>query len=311
MSPVGRDDIARIYEVVRPRIRLTPVLHTSGADFGLVDFPLTLKLEYLQYAGSFKTRGAFAHLLTRDIPDAGVVAASGGNHGVAVAYAASKMGVAASIFVPHVSSPAKIARIEAYGANLRIVGERYSDALLASEEWAKTSGAMAIHAFDQIETLLGQGTLALELSAQAPEIDTVLVSVGGGGLIAGLAAWYAGSVRVIGVEPEKAPTLTRALAAGGPVDAPAGGIAADSLAPARIGELVYPIAKAYVEDVFVVPDEEIVRSQKLLWDFARIVTEPGGAAAFAALLSGAYRPKPTEHVAVILSGGNTTALPDP
>jgi threonine dehydratase len=309
MQPIGRDQIARMYEVVKPHIRKTPVLNVSGADFGLLAFPLTLKLESLQHAGSFKTRGAFAHLLTRDVPPVGVVAASGGNHGVAVAYAASRLGVPATIFVPNVASPAKIARIQAYGSDLKIVGERYADALRSSENWAKTTGAMPIHAFDEIETVLGQGTLALELSAQAPGIDTLFFSVGGGGLIAGGAAWYAGSVRVMGVEPEKAPTLTHALAAGAPVDAPAGGIAADSLAPARIGELVYPIARAFVEKVFVVTDEEIQRSQKALWDAARILTEPGGAAAFAALLSGAYRPAPTEHVGVILSGGNTTEMP--
>ena len=210
--------------------------------------------------------------------------------------------------MPNVASPAKIERIQACGASLRIVGERYSDALRSSEDWAPATGAMPIHAFDQVETLLGQGTLALELSAQAPGIETLFFSVGGGGLIAGAAAWYAACM-VMGVEPDKAPTLTRALSAGAPVDAPAGGIAADSLAPARIGELVYPIARTFVERVFVVTDEEIQRSQRALWDFARIVTEPGGAAAFAALLSGAYRPAPTEHVGVILSGGNTTELP--
>ena len=186
MQPIGRDQIARMYEVVKPHIRKTPVLNVSGADFGLLAFPLTLKLESLQHAGSFKTRGAFAHLLTRDVPPVGVVAASGGNHGVAVAYAASRLGVPATIFVPNVASPAKIARIQAYGADLKIVGERYADALRSSENWAKTTGAMPIHAFDEIETVLGQGTLALELSAQAPGIDTLFFSVGGGGLIAGV-----------------------------------------------------------------------------------------------------------------------------
>ena len=194
MQQICREAIARMYHVIKSHVRKTPVLNVSGADVGLTDFPLTFKLESLQHAGSFKTRGAFAHLLTRDIPAVGVVAASGGNHGAAVAYAASKLGVPATIFVPNVASPAKVERIQAYGASLRIVGERYSDALRSSEDWATATGAMPIHAFDQVETLLGQGTLALELSAQAPGIETLFFSVGGGGLIAGAAAWYAGSV---------------------------------------------------------------------------------------------------------------------
>ena len=217
-----------------------------GREYGLADCRLIFKLEYLQCAGSFKARGAFVHLLTRDVPPAGVVAASGGNHGAAVAYAASRLNVPATIFVPTISSPAKIERIRATGATLEIVGDRYDDALRASEKWREKTGAMAIHAFDDPETLMGQGTLALELQEQAPVADTVLVSVGGGGLIGGVAAWYRGSIRLVGVEPEAAPTLTYALAAGQPVDAPAGGIAADSLAPRRVGTLMYTLAAQYV-----------------------------------------------------------------
>ncbi|HSE06065.1 MAG TPA: pyridoxal-phosphate dependent enzyme, partial [Methylomirabilota bacterium] len=230
---IDRDTIARTYERIAPYIRTTPVVETDGADFGLARFPLTLKLELLQHAGSFKTRGAFANLLTRAIPSVGVVAASGGNHGAAVAYAAMRLGVAARIFVPTVSSPAKIARIRSYRAELVVTGDRYADALAASQAWIAASGALPVHAFDQAETLLGQGTLALELGRQAPDLDALLVSVGGGGLIGGIAAWCGGRPRVIGVEPEAAPTLTRALEAGKPVDAPAGGLAADSLAPRR------------------------------------------------------------------------------
>ena len=305
---ISRADIESAYRIIAPHLRLTSIFQTNGQEFGVSGFPLTLKLEQLQFAGSFKTRGAFANLLVRQVPASGVVAASGGNHGAAVAYAAMRIGCPARIFVPTVSSPAKIDRIRAYGATLCVTGDRYADALAASEAWSASSGALPVHAFDQRETLLGQGTLALELSMQAPEIDTVLVAVGGGGLIAGMAAWYRGSVRLVGVEPFAAPTLTEALRAGGPVDAPAGGIAADSLAPKRVGELVFPIVQQYVDEVVRVDDLDIVRAQERLWDAARLVVEPGGAAAFAALLSGAYRPHADERVAVIISGGNTNAV---
>lgn len=304
----SRERIAVTDRLIRPHIRRTPVMTVAGADFGLEVDCLTLKLELFQHSGSFKARGAFANLLSRAVPDAGVVAASGGNHGAAVAYAAMTLDVPAKIFVPGVSSPAKLARIRSYGADLAVVGERYADALAASEEWAARSGALAVHAFDQDETLLGQGTLARELEQQAGDIDTLLVAVGGGGLITGIAAWYGGAVRVIGVEPEAAPTLTRALAAGRPVDAEAGGIAADSLAPRRIGERVFPIARRHVERVVLVSDEAIRQAQEALWQVLRIVAEPGGAAALAALLSGGYRPRPDEHVGVVVSGGNTTAV---
>ena len=208
---VDRSVIERVHAAIAPYIRVTPIVQTSGADFGLPPFALTLKLEQLQHAGSFKTRGAFANLLLRHPPAAGVVAASGGNHGAAVAYAAMRLDTPARIFVPTVSSPAKIARIRSYGAELTVTGERYAEALAASVEWAETSGALQVHAFDQMETIAGQGTLGLELSKQAPELDTVLVAVGGGGLVGGLAAWYASATRIIAVEPEGAPTLATAL----------------------------------------------------------------------------------------------------
>jgi threonine dehydratase len=237
-----------------------------------------------------------------------VVAASGGNHGAAVAYAAQRLGVRAKIFVPGVASRAKIARIRDCGADLEIVGSRYADALAASEEWSKATGALPVHAFDQLETILGQGTLAAELSSQAPDLDTVLVAVGGGSLIGGVAGWYGGSVRIVGVEPELAPTLTNALRAGQPVDAPAGGIAADALAPRRVGELMFPVAQRFVSSVLLVSDAAIVSAQLSLWDRMRIVAEPAGAAAFAALLSGSYIPAPGERVAVVISGGNSDAV---
>jgi threonine dehydratase len=278
------------------------------SELDLPTGPLTLKLELLQHSGSFKARGAFTNLLTREIPKAGVVAASGGNHGAAVAYAAMRLKKPASIFVPSVSSPAKIARIRDYGADLHVGGNLYAEALAASEAWVQQTGALPVHAFDQSETIMGQGTLAIELEQQAPDIDTVLVSVGGGGLVAGVAAWYAGRVKVIGVEPTTAPTLTKALEAGHPVDAEAGGLAADSLAPRRIGERVFPIAQKFAPRTVLVSDEAIAEAQKTLWRALRIVAEPGGACAFSAITSGAYRPAAGERVAVVISGGNTTAV---
>ena len=308
LAVIDRERIAATERLIRPHIRRTPVIAADGGDFGLPPLRLSFKLELLQHAGSFKTRGAFANLLTRDIPEAGVAAASGGNHGAAVAYAAMKLGVPARIFVPTISSRAKIERIRAYRAELVVGGDRYADALAACEVWSAQSGALSIHAFDQPETLLGQGTIAMELAEQIPELDTLLVAIGGGGLIGGIAAWYGRTVSVVGVEPEAAPTLTRALEAGQPVDAPAGGIAADSLAPRRVGDLVFPIAQLFVERVILVADDAIQQSQRALWETLRIVVEPGGAAAFAALLSGRYQPRPGEHVGVLLSGGNTVAV---
>jgi threonine dehydratase len=306
--PLDRSQIIAVEKIIRPHVRRTPTLEASGADFRLDSISLIFKLEFLQHAGSFKTRGAFANLLTREVPEAGVVAASGGNHGVAVAYAAGKLGVPAKIFVPRVASSEKVERIRHCGADLVVVGERYADALAASEAWTAQSGAMPIHAYDQPETLLGQGTVGLELQQQCPQLDTLLVAVGGGGLIGGIAAWYAGKIKLIGVEAEAAPTLANALHAGRPVDSPAGGIAADSLAPKRVGELMFPIAQKYVEQVILVTDDEITRAQQALWSVLRAVTEPGGAAAFAALLARRYQPAPGERVGVLLCGGNTTAV---
>lgn len=253
-------------------------------------------------------RGAYANMQLRDIPPIGVVAASGGNHGAAVAYAAMRLGVPAKVFVPHVSSPAKVERIRAYGADLVVGGDGYAEALAASEAWAATTGAAPIHAFDQAETLLGQGSLGVELSEQIHDLDTVLVAVGGGGLIGGVARWFSGSVRVVGVEPDGAPTLTEALAAGRPVDAATGSIAADSLAPRRVGELMFPIAQSFVDRVVLVDDEAIRQAQAALWDVLRVVAESGAAVPLAALLKRVYVPQPGEHVAIVVSGGNTTAV---
>jgi threonine dehydratase len=293
---------------IAPHVRRTPVIAVDGGDFGLAGVRLVFKLEFLQHAGSFKSRGAFNSLLSREIPAAGVVAASGGNHGCAVAFAAMKTGVPATIFIPEVCSPAKIEQIRSYGARLEIGGALYNDALIASEKFAGASGAAPIHAYDQPPTLEGQGTVALEFEEQAPALDAVLVAVGGGGLIGGMAAWYAGRIPLIGVEPEKAPTLTRALAAGEPVDSPAGGVAADSLAPKRVGTLMFPIAQRYIERTVLVTDDAIREAQRALWKTLRIVAEPGGAAALSALISGAWKPKAGSTVGVLLCGANTTAV---
>ena len=308
---ITRDEIRGTYDTIRPFIRRTPVVQVdlSELDPASPGLPaVTLKLEQLQCAGSFKVRGAFANLLLRDVPPAGVVAASGGNHGVAVAYAAHRRGVPAKIFVPTVSAPAKIERIRQLGAELVVTGERYADALAAAQAWVHSSGATSVHAFDQRETLLGQGTLALELAGQAGEADTVLVPVGGGGLIGGIAAYFAGTapkIRVIGVEPVGAPTLTRAARAEGrPADAPAEGVAADALAPRRVGELVFPITQAYVEDVLLVDDASILAAQRALWQAARIAAEPAASVGIAALLTGAYKPAPGEQVTVVITGAN-------
>lgn len=308
-TPIDRQGIEKVYAAIAPYVRVTPTLELQDTELlagGAAR--LVLKLEQLQHAGSFKARGAFANLLSRDLPAAGVVAASGGNHGAAVAYAAMRLGVVARIFVPSISSPAKIARIRAYGAKLDVLGESYDEVLQASVACAAETGAMNVHAFDQVETMLGAGTLGRELARQAPDLDTVLVPVGGGGLIGGVAAWFAGRVRVVGVEPEGAPTLTAALRAGRPVDAPVGSIAADSLAPLRIGELAFPIIQEHVARVVLVSDVAIRHAQETLWETARVVAEPGGAAAFAALQSGAYKPGPGERLGVVVSGGNTTAV---
>src|SRR5216683_2027801 len=290
-NAVSRQEISRCEKLIRPYIRRTPVIEIDGVDVGLEANKLCLKLELFQHSGSFKARGAFANLLARKVPAVGVVAASGGNHGAAVAYAAMKLKVPAKIFVPSVSSPAKIQRIREYGADLVIEGDRYADALAASEAWVQKTDAMPVHAFDQDETMLGQGTIGMELDEQVPDIDTLLVSVGGGGLIAGIAAWYASRIKVIGVEPLASPTLTKALEAGHPIDAEAGGLAADSLAPRRVGDRVFPIVKNYVHSVVLVADDAIMNAQKALWQVLRVVAEPGGAAAFSAILCGTYKPK--------------------
>lgn len=303
-----RDAVIAAEAVIRPHIRQTPILRTPATDFGLSGEPISFKLEFLQHSGTFKARGAFTNMLLREGAERGIVAASGGNHGAAVAYAAATLGFRARIYVPAISSPAKIARIRSYGAEIVVGGDHYTDALAASIEWAAREGSLQIHAYDQFETLAGQGTVALEWLEQEKELDTVLVAVGGGGLIGGMAAYIAGDKRIVAVEPEAAPTLHHALAAGEPVDVPVGGIAADSLGARRVGSLMFPLAQKFVGRSVLVSDEAIADAQRLLWEGLRVAAEPGGAAAFAALLSGAYVPEPDERVGVLLCGANTGAV---
>ncbi|MEZ5593342.1 MAG: threonine/serine dehydratase [Gammaproteobacteria bacterium] len=288
---------------IQASVRQTPVITLEPGAFD-VPGQLTLKLELLQHTGSFKARGAFNRLLSADVPAAGVVAASGGNHGAAVAYAAQQLGHPAAIFVPQIASAVKIQRLRDYGAQVTVTGAAYADAFAASLDYASNSGAMMVHAYDQAEVLIGQGTTGRELEQQAPELDTVLVAVGGGGFIGGIAAWYRGRIKLIGVEPDNAPTLSRALQAGQPVDVEVSGIAADSLGARRIGTLMFPLAQQYLTTV-TVSDEAIQSAQQALWQKLRLVTEPGGATALAALLSGRYVPAPGERVGVLVCGGNT------
>lgn len=286
-----------------PYIRETPVIRVDGKHFEH-SVPVALKLEYLQHAGSFKPRGAFNRILNAHVPSSGVIAASGGNHGLAVAYAARTLGHRAEIFVPTIAAPIKIERLRALGADVRIEGARYADALAASTARQRETGALVVHAYDQAEVLAGQGTVALELEKQIQTLDTLLVAVGGGGLIGGIAGYLQGRLKVVGVEPETSCALHAAMSAGKPVDVDVRGIAADSLGARRVGELMFPIAQEYVSSVVLVSDEDIRTAQRMLWTELRIIAEPGGAAATAALLCGRYRPARDERVAILVCGAN-------
>lgn len=305
---INRDTIAANYNRLRNHIRRTPVLVMNGRDFALDGFELHLKLESLQYTGSFKARGALTHFLLGSVPQAGVVAASGGNHGAAVAFAAHQFALPAAIFVPEIASAAKRARITDFGGDLHVVAGEYADALKAAEDYRAGSGAKNIHAYDQPETIVGQGSLTLEFQAQSPGLTTILIAIGGGGLIAGAAAWTQGGVRLIGVEPENCPTAKRALETGRPTDVSVSGIAADALGARRIGALAFPLIQTFVEDIVTVNDRDIAKAQQMLWQQARIVAEPAGATALAALLSGAHSPSEDERVGIVICGANTTAV---
>ncbi len=299
-----RAEIEAAGERIADHIRTTPTIHLEKGAWGLAG-RLVLKLELLQHTGSFKPRGAFNRVLSNPVPLAGLIAASGGNHGIAVAYVGQQLGQRAEIFVPEACSPVKIERLRGYSAQVTIVGATYADALEASQARAEQTGALVVHAYDQPEVVIGQGTLAREFEQQVPDLDTVLIAVGGGGLLAGAAAWFEGRVRLVGVEPASAPSMTQALKAGEPVDTAVSGIAVDSLGARRVGMLAYSLVKQHVERVVLVSDERSRQSQRTLWNDLRVLAEPGGATALAALLSGAYRPAPGERVGVVICGGNT------
>ncbi|MGZ8603800.1 MAG: threonine/serine dehydratase [Actinomycetota bacterium] len=301
---VTPEDIREAADRIAGRVRRTPVLELDAGAFGATG-RLSLKLELLQHTGSFKPRGAFSRMLAADVPEAGVIAASGGNFGLAVAYAARELGHHSEVFVPDSSPPIKARRIAEHGADVRVIPGFYDEALAASRERAAETGALVLHAFDQPEVVAGQGTLAAELSEQVPDADTVLVAVGGGGLIGGVAAWYQGRTRVVGVEPDRCPTMSEALRAGRPIEVDVEGYAADSLGARRCGEIAYAVASRYVEHVLLVTDDAIQDAQRRLWEEVRVVAEPGGAAALAALLSGRYRPDADERVVVLVCGANT------
>lgn len=302
--PVPRPMIEAAAQRIAGHARITPVIRLGHGVFG-ADADISLKLECLQHAGSFKTRGAFNNLLSLEIPEAGVSAASGGNHGAAVAYAAKQRGVKATIFVPEISPAAKIEAIRRFGAEVVIGGAQYDDAQAACDRFVAETGALKIHPFAAKETIAGQGTLGREWQEQEPDLDTVLVAVGGGGLISGIAAWFAGSsVKVVGVEPEGSRALQAALEAKGPVEVKVASVAADSLGARNVGPLVHEVCKDTVDHVVLVPDTAITQAQAVLWRDFRLAVEPGGAAALGALLCGAYKPAKGERLGVLVCGAN-------
>src|ERR1700722_19462425 len=304
-------DIRSAHTRIRPHIRRTPPLEAASPIAGAP--PLSLKLECLQASGSFKARGAFLNLLTRPTSAAGCATASGGNHGAAVAYAAQKLGIRARVFVPEIATPAKIAKIKAYGAEAMIGGAAYAEAQERCDAYVAESGALSIHPYDAVETIAGQGTVGLEWEEDLErlgldKLDTVLVAVGGGGLISGVAAWFKGRVKVVGVEPEGSRALFAALEADKPVDVTVNSLAADSLCAKRVGELNFDIAKSFVSGVVLVKDAAIAEAQRRLWADHSIIAEPGGAAAFAAIASGAYQPERDERVGVLVCGSNADLI---
>ncbi|GIT92586.1 threonine dehydratase [Jannaschia pagri] len=297
-----RQAISAAQARVAGHARVTPV-----AQLRLGGFDVDVKLEQMQHTGSFKARGAFNNLLTREVPSAGVVAASGGNHGAAVAHAAASLGYPAHIFVPEVAGPAKIAVIERAGATCHVVPGLYADAQEAALDHEARTGAMQVHPYDIPETVAGQGTCFAEWEDQGLDADTVVIAVGGGGLISGAYSWFADRRRVVAVEPETSRALNAALAAGAPVDVPVSGVAANALGAKRIGSICFGLAQGQTS--VTVTDDAIVAAQQMLWQEARLLVEPSGAAALAALTSGVYVPSEGERVAVLICGANPA--PDP
>lgn len=304
-SPVGPDDVRAAALLLGDRIRRTPVLELRLGDIPGLSVPVTVKLELLQHTGSFKARGAMHRLLGSVVPEVGVITASGGNHGAALAYAAQALGHRAEIFVPSSSPALKAERIRALGAEVVIGGERYDDAQAAANERAIETGALMVHPYDHVATAAGAGTCAMEFEQQAGGLDTVLTSTGGGGLTSGTAAWFGtGPVQVISVEPETSQCMTAALAAGHPVPVPVEGLAIDSLGARQVGAVPFAICSALGVQAVTVTDDAIRAAQRALWQGLRLVVEPGGAASLAAILSGAYQPAEGERVGVIICGAN-------
>lgn len=303
MIAPDRPDIETAARRVAGHIRLTPVLALPPGTGG-IDARITLKLDLLQPTGSFKVRGAFSLLLAAEPRPARVVAASGGNFGLAIAYAAAELGIRADVFVPSTSPPTKTARLRAHGAEVHVIEGFYADALEASEEFVAGTDALFAHAYDQFEVVAGQGTCGLEMSRQVPDADCVLVAVGGGGLIGGIASWYRGDAAVIGVETEGTPTLHAARIAGGPVDVEVGGLAASSLGSRRLGTIAWEAASQWVTDSLLVTDEATAAAQRWLWENCRIIAEPGAATPIAALIEERYVPAVGEHVLVLVCGAN-------
>ena len=301
---ISSSHIEQAAQRIAPYIRNTPVITLQAGSWQGLG-PISLKLEQLQHSGSFKARGAFNRLLSQTVPPAGVIAASGGNHGAAVAFAAQRLGYHAEIFVPEITSPTKIGRLHTYGASVTIGGATYADALRASELRALETGALVVHAYDQPEVIAGQGTVGYEMSQQLPDLDTIIVAVGGGGLISGIASWYQGKTRIIGVESTGTSSLFSALQAGHPVDVAVTGIAADALGARRVGALAFPITQAFVERSVLVSDRAIYEAQQFLWQDLRLLVEPAAAATVAALRSHAYQPAPAERVGLVICGANT------
>jgi threonine dehydratase len=301
----SRADVESARERIAPYVRRTPVLDVSSGTFG-IEAPITLKLELLQVTGSFKPRGAFNRMITADVGVAGVVAASGGNFGLAVGHAARELGHHAQIFVPSTSPAAKIDKVRATGAEVRVIDGYYDDAAEAAAARRDETGAVWMHPYDQAPVVAGQGTIGAELGEQVPDADTVIVAVGGGGLIGGIATWFSREeTRVIGVEPVSSSCMRAALDAGRPVDVPVSGRAADSLGARRVGDIAFQVASAgHVERVVLVDDEAILAAQRAIWRELRLLAEPGGAAALAALMCGAFAPDAGERVVVLVCGAN-------
>ena len=300
---IGRREVEAAWQRIRPHVRRTPVIELPAGTFGLAA-TLALKLESLQPGGSFKARGAFHKLLASQVPAAGIVAASGGNHGVAAAYAARALGHKAEIFVPTVASPTKVARLKSYGAVVHQVGAVYAEARALSEKRAAETGALIVPAYEDEVVFAGAGSVALEFAEQAV-FDTLLVAVGGGGLIAGCAAAVGETVKIVAVETEGTPTLYEARRAGRPVEVAISGIAADALGASRIGVPNFEVAQKLVRDAVLVSDDAVRTAQRAMWEELRVVAEPSGATGLAALLAGAYKPAPGERVATLVCGANT------